>query len=786
MQLHISVRNLVEFIFRSGDIDNRVGKTVNTDAMMEGTRIHKKIQNSMDDGYMPEVPLKYVVDSDMYELTLEGRADGIFEDEGINWIDEIKGMYRKVEFFEEPVFVHKAQAMCYAYIFATLNNLDKIGVQMTYCNLDEPELLTKGIKRFREIFGYEKLKQWFDDLIGKYRKWADIQCRSRIRRQDSIKELQFPFEYRVGQKKLVEDVYRTILRQKTLFLQAPTGVGKTISTIFPAVKAVGEELADRIFYLTAKTITASVAIDTFNELQHLGYHAKIIQLTAKEKLCLCEEMDCNPVNCPYAKGHFDRVNDAVFDLLQRDGLFDRDEIIDQAEKFHVCPFEMSLDTAIWCDDIICDYNYLFDPNVYLKRFFQEGIKGDYIFLVDEAHNLVERSRSMYSAGIYKEDFLSIKKIIKPYSKKIEKLLEKCNTALLGYKRECEGYSVHETIGTLAFSLMRLSGELDEFLQKPMEFPGRKDVLDFYFRIRNFLNIYELVDEHYVIYSEIADDGRFMLRLMCVDPSQNVQRCLDKGKATIFFSATFLPIDYYKKLLSTKKDNYAIYAQSTFVQKNRLIAFANDVSTKYSRRTESEYRKIADYINKIVSVHKGNYMVFFPSYKFMENVRDYFNDEFNLDNEFNIIAQTSKMSEEEREKFLERFNENSQNTLIAFCVMGGIFGEGIDLKNEKLIGTIIVGTGLPQISNEKQILKEYYDDCGENGFDYAFRYPGINKVLQAAGRVIRTAEDYGVIILLDERFLQRNYEALYPREWNDRKICSINNVEKLVTDFWKKF
>lgn len=334
--------------------------------------------------------------------------------------------------------------------------------------------------------------------------------------------------------------------------------------------------------------------------------------------------------------------------------------------------------------------------------------------------------------------------------------------------------------------MRLSGELDEFLQKPMEFPGRKDVLDFYFQIRNFLNIYELVDEHYVIYSEIADDGRFMLRLMCVDPSQNVQRCLDKGKATIFFSATFLPIDYYKKLLSTKKDNYAIYAQSTFVQKNRLIAFANDVSTKYSRRTESEYRKIADYINKIVSVHKGNYMVFFPSYKFMENVRDYFNDEFNLDNEFNIIAQTSKMSEEEREKFLERFNENSQNTLIAFCVMGGIFGEGIDLKNEKLIGTIIVGTGLPQISNEKQILKEYYDDCGENGFDYAFRYPGINKVLQAAGRVIRTAEDYGVIILLDERFLQRNYEALYPREWNDRKICSINNVEKLVTDFWKKF
>ena len=777
-QLHISVRNLVEFIFREGDIDNRSSRAMSADAMMEGTRIHRKFQGSMGKEYQAEVPLSLVVEGDLYELTVEGRADGIFTEDGKCFVDEIKGMYRKVELFEKPVFVHRAQAMCYAYIFALQNNMETIGIQMTYCNLE-----TEQTKYFREEFSFEEIKKWFDDLMEEYGKWATFQCEMKNQRQASIKELDFPYEYRPGQKKLVSDVYRTIMRQKLLFMQAPTDVGKTISTIFPAVKAVGEELADRIFYLTAKTITATVAKETFALLEKNGYRAKTIQITAKEKLCPCDEMECNPVTCPYAKGHFDRVNDAVFDLLHRCEMIERDDILLQADRYTVCPFELCLDTASWCDNVICDYNYVFDPNVYLKRFFQEGIKGDYIFLIDEAHNMVERSRQMYSAQIYKEDFLTVKRIMKEHSRSIEKALEKCNKILLGMKRECENYTVYDTFGNMVFSFMRLMTLLDEFLQKANEFPGKRDVMDFYFELRNFLNIYDLVDEHYVMYSELEADGRFMLKLFCVDPSLNIQKRLDKGKSAVFFSATFLPVNYYKSLLSTKKDNYAIYADSTFDSKKRLLAMATDVSTRYTRRSRSEYERIAGYINAVVTQKTGNYMVFFPSYKMMNDVADIYCEKYADETE--LMLQKNNMSEAEREEFLDRFSEESDRTLVAFGIMGGIFGEGIDLKNDRLIGAIVVGTGLPQISNERTILKDYYDAENGCGFDYAFRYPGINKVLQAAGRVIRTTEDTGVILLLDERFWQREYDLLYPREWSDRKPCNIANVGKLVADFWEQ-
>lgn len=842
-ELHTSVRNLVEFILRGGDIDNRSGRMI-TDAMMEGSKIHRKIQRSMGEDYQAEVPLALTIEAEEYMLVIEGRADGIAYGEFPNqnsekeaytqdtfldrtgkseemvYIDEIKGVYRNVATMEAPVYVHKAQAMCYAYIYALQNHLDQIGVQMTYCNLD-----TEDVKLFQEVFAWDALADWFGNLIAEYRKWADWQIMWRRKRQESIQNLEFPYPYREGQRKLVGDVYRTIHRGKNLFLQAPTGVGKTISTIFPAVKAVGEELADRIFYLTAKTITATVAKETFGLLREQGYQAKIIQLTAKEKLCLCGntaieqeaadqdnpypdfpqiKLECNPQNCPYAKGHFDRVNDAVFELLQASDLFTREEILAQARKHRVCPFELSLDVATWCDNILCDYNYVFDPNVYLKRFFQDSSKEKYLFLVDEAHNLVDRSREMYSATLYKEDILAVKKIMKPHNQAIARTLDKCNKAMLDFKRECENYSVCESVGVLTFYLMRLVSQMEEFFEKPREFPDKKTVLDFYFELRNFVNIYDLVDENYVIYDEMQEDGRFMIKLFCVDPSKNLQKCIDKSVSTIFFSATLLPINYYKRLLSTKEDNYAIYAQSTFDETQRLLAFGRDVSTKYTRRGPAEYEKIARYIRAAIRSKKGNYMVFFPSYKMMQDVYDVFvrveresdtrngvavSDEQNiaeesLEESLTIIMQHSNMNEAEREEFLQAFEQEDGGTLVAFCVMGGIFGEGIDLKNDRLIGAVIVGTGLPQISNEREILKQYYDKQGLSGFDYAFRYPGINKVLQAAGRVIRTQEDRGIIVLLDERFLQSDYNALYPREWKNRIVGNVETVDAEICKFWE--
>lgn len=776
--IKISVRNLVEFILRSGDIDNRQGKAAQKEAMQEGSRIHRKIQRRMGASYQSEVPLKIELNRKRYVLVIEGRADGIITENDHVTVDEIKGVYRDVNLMEGPVLVHTAQAKCYAYITALQQELSEISIQMTYCNLD-----TEEIRRFREVYSFLELSMWFEELIRSYERWADFQYEAKLERDTSIVKLEFPFPYRKGQKELAADVYRTIKREKTLFIQAPTGTGKTLTTLFPAVKAVGEGLADKIFYLTAKTITRTVAKEAFDLMREQGYRGRVMVITAKEKLCLCEEMDCNPVHCPYAKGHYDRVNDAVFDLLQREYDITREILLEQAENFQVCPFEMCLDLSLWLDDIICDYNYVFDPNVYLKRFFGEGVKGEYLFLVDEAHNLAERAREMYSAVLYKEDVLLIKRILKNYSRKCTMALERCNKRLLEMKRECETYEVLDHIGDLVFALMQSASALEEFFLKDLVFPEKKDVQEFYLNLRHFLNMYDRVDENYVIYTEQETDRRFKLKLFCVNPAQNLQECIDKSRSTIFFSATLLPIQYYKKLLSVREDNYAVYAKTVFEEKQRLLAVGRDVSSKYTRRTDREFQRIADYIYQASSCRKGNYMVFFPSYKMMEQVWEKFLEKEGILEELDCICQESGMDEQEREEFLQAFSGKREKTLIGFCVLGGIFAEGIDLKHEALIGVIIVGTGLPQISHEREILKEFYQEQEGEGFGYAFRYPGMNKVLQAAGRVIRTAKDQGIILLLDERFLQREYQDLFPREWENCQVVSLSEVQKTVEEFW---
>lgn len=777
-RIRISVRNLVEFIFRSGDIDNRIGKGAQKEAMQEGSRMHRKIQGRMGMEYRAEVPLKLEVPQEQYVLALEGRADGIITNADGVTVDEIKCMYTDVTRFEKPIFVHKAQAMCYAYIYALQNGLDQISVQLTYCDLD-----TEEICRFEEAFSFFWLERWFQDMMEAYRKWTDFQFAWRKIRQTSIQTLEFPFPYREGQYKLVGDVYRTIHRKKILFIQAPTGTGKTISTLFPAIRAVGENLGDKIFYLTAKTITRTVAKDTCDLLKAKGYRGKVIVLTAKEKMCPCEEMDCNPSNCLRAKGHYDRVNDAVYDLITTEEDFTRERMLAQAEKYQVCPFEMSLDASLYADIIICDYNYVFDPNVYLKRFFSEEEKGDYIFLVDEAHNLVERGREMYSAVLVKEEILTVKKLVRGKDRKLEAALEKCNRQMLEWKRECETYTIYESIGAFAFSLMRLMSLLDIFLQSRGEMPERKEVTEFYLNLRHFMNMFERVDENYVLYSDFDETDRFCLHLYCVNPSVNLQECLERGKSTIFFSATLLPVNYYKNLLSSKKDNYAVYADSAFREEQRLLFIGRDVSSLYTRRTLGEFHHIALYIQQVLRAKKGNYLIFFPSYRFMEDVYEQFlavNEQ-----EADCMMQSGNMNEADREEFIQEFSNPRGKSLAAFCVLGGIFSEGIDLKEDLLIGVLIVGTGLPQICNQREILKEYYQEENGQGFDYAYQYPGMNKVLQAAGRVIRTASDRGIIGLLDERFLRSDYRQLFPREWSQYEVHTLDSLPGALEAFWKK-
>ncbi len=869
MEVRISVRGLVEFILRSGDIDNRKAASPEN-AMQEGGRIHRMIQRRMGPSYQAEVSLSHVYDAGEYEIVVEGRADGIIteyaghpmpesagklpqkeEQSGMEekaadsvetppaltpgqeqsvqkltvTIDEIKGTYHDLKKMRGPVPVHLAQAKCYAYIYATQKKLSDIRVRMTYCHME-----TEEIRYFHEEYLYEELRIWFEELMEQYRKWADYQFAWQKCRQASIKEMEFPFPYREGQKELATYVYQTIYHKRKLFIEAPTGAGKTISTVFPALKAMGEGLCERIFYLTAKTITRTVADDTINLLRERGLKLKSVILTAKDKICFMRgpadgnplqtqyadgvvngekgvfarpnQPECNPAACPYAKGHYDRVNEAMYELLTHADNFTRERIEEYARRYQVCPFEMCLDMSLFADAVICDYNYLFDPHVYLRRFFAEGVRGEYIFLVDEAHNLVERGREMYSALLCKESFLELKRTVKAYDERIAKNLDKCNKEMLALKRECEGCQVVEETDALVRALMRLGAAIEDYLEDHDDSPVRADILSFYFEVSHFLEMYELADENYVTYSELREDGSFIVKLFCVNPAGNLRNCMRRGRSTILFSATLLPILYYKTLLGAEEGDYEVYAKSVFRPDKLGLYIGSDVTSRYTRRGDAEYYRIASYIHNIIEKRQGNYMVFFPSHSFLQRVFEIYRKYFNEEETVECILQESHMNEESREAFLNRFRGNEdcdlqsqiqmdiemeeERSLLGFCVMGGIFSEGIDLKNDSLIGAIIVGTGLPQVCNERELLKKYFDGWGENGFNYAYRYPGMNKVLQAAGRVIRTVDDFGVVALLDERFLSPAYQRLFPREWQERVVVTVDQIGRKVERFWDEW
>ena len=783
MELHISIRNLVEFVLRYGDIDNRKG-AMHEDAMQEGARLHRMIQRRMGADYQAEVSLKHSMERTGYHILIEGRADGVIEKEELAIIDEIKCTYRDIFRMKEADPIHLAQAKCYAYIYAHENGKEQMQVQMTYCAME-----TEEIRYFHYDYTKAELAVWFEELLADYGRWADFEYEWKGKCKDSIKELTFPFPYRKGQKELATYVYQTIYHKKKLYLEAPTGVGKTISTVFPAVKAMGEGLAEKIFYFTAKTITRTVANDTFSLLRQQGLSFKTVVLTAKDKVCFQEETECNPVYCQYAKGHYDRVNNAIYSLLTNEDNFDRETIERYAAKYQVCPFELCLDMSLFADGVIGDYNYLFDPHVSLKRFFSPEIKRDFIFLIDEAHNLVERGRSMYSAEIRKEEFLSLKRIVKEHNTYLEKQLGQCNKELLRLKRECEDYQIEPDIDLLIKMLLRLLAAMDKHLEEQEESPVKKEVLELYFTVSHFLSIYEKLDEHYVTYSQLEADGSFLVKLFCVNPTVNLEECMRKGRSSILFSATFLPIQYYKKLLGAVEGDYEVYAQSVFDEKKKLLLVSRDVTSKYTRRTQSEYEKIAAYIKTVIDCRRGNYMVFFPSYSFLRQVADVFQTMY-AGESISLLEQEEFMNEAQREVFLNSFmnqeSDKRMETLVGLCVLGGVFSEGIDLKNDSLIGAVIVGTGLPMVCLEREILKQHFTGNGEDGFDYAYRFPGMNKVQQAAGRVIRTEEDRGVVVLLDERFLTSAYRNMFPKEWKEYIPVMLDQATGHLQQFWNDY
>ncbi len=768
--MRISVRNLIEFIYRQGDIDDRIGGIASA---QEGTRLHKVIQKELKEQcdeseektYINEMYLSRELCDKEINIILEGRADGVIitssqEDNNTRVkIIEIKTTMKDLLTLEENEnFLHWAQGKLYGHIYCEEENLSEIDIDLIYCHRE-----SLHTKTFSKTFLREELKKFFNEVMGRYTRWIHLQSSWIELRNNSIEKLDFPFEnYRKGQRELAINIYRTIKEKKDIYIEAPTGTGKTISTIFPAIKSFTINNSAKLIYLTAKNITKGVAENTLDILRGSGMKLRTLTITAKDKICFLEERICNGDACEYAKGHFDRVNDAILAMIENNEVFNQQIIEEYSRQFKVCPFELSLDLIAWCDFIIGDYNYFFDPKAMIKRMAFDDTP--YIFLIDEAHNLVDRGREMYSAEIKESDLKELKKEFKYKNKKLIGIINKIIKQLKEYTIGEKGnIIIDEGPGEMLVLFRLFATEGENYLKEHSGETIDEIFLNVYFSFLDFIRIGELFSEDFVLYCN-NEDMDIRIKIFCLNPSNVIKQCIKGNISNIFFSATLSPMNYFKNLLGGDDKSYSIKLQSPFPPENRNLILKYDIDTRYKYRDKSYY-PICKYINETLNNYEGNFLVFFPSYEYMTKVYEVYCKNFS---EHNIYLQESVMTEEERGEFLERFSlmdedKNSKERTIGFVVLGGVFSEGIDLIGDRLKGAIIVGVGLPKISFERKLIEEYFNEIGEPGFHYAYTFPGMNKVIQAMGRVIRTEEDKGTIMLLDKRYRSEIYQKLMPIE-----------------------
>ncbi|MCL2323537.1 MAG: ATP-dependent DNA helicase, partial [Oscillospiraceae bacterium] len=759
--INISCRDLVEFIFKSGSINN-LFQSMNK--RNEGILIHKKIQNSYAiEEFSKEVTLSYEIEYDDFILRVSGRADGIWKNLFGYKIEEIKSTSFDLKLIDENFYnVHLAQAKVYGYIFSKNENLDKIDIKLTYYNV-----ITEDIKIFEFNFSAEDLTLFFNELIDKYLKWVYFFLSWRKIRNQNLKNLEFPFkEYRKGQRDFAIRVYNAIKNSKKLFCEAPTGIGKTISTIFPSLKSMSEGYCDRIFYLTSKNTTSKIAEEAILNINKKGDYVKFIKITAKEKICSFKECTCNPESCPYTLNYFDKINDVVFEIINNHTSFTTELIEIYSKKYSLCPFELTLDLSNYADFIICDYNYLFDPRVYLKRFF-ENVSERYVFLIDECHNLIDRAREMYSSEISKKEILEGKKLLKYVS---PKSINALNKKLIEYKKllvESDHFIFKEEEEDLYILVSNVVLSLEEALSKLNPSIEKDTLLNLYFNLVNFLKISEIYDENcYVTYcSNTLDD--FIFKLYCIDPCKFIKKCYKKAVSSILFSATLMPLDYHIDLLGKDEDDVFLRLPSPFSPLNRKIIVCSNIDLRFNNRN-SYVQKISDYINTATSAKEGNYLVFSPSYEYMKLIYEDFTNRYP---HFNTMIQIQNQDERSREDFLNFFKENPVESHIGFSVLGGVFSEGIDLKYDRLIGAIIISVGIPKINFERDMIRDFYENKNSKGYLYAYTYPGIIKVFQASGRVIRTLDDKGIILLIDDRYTYSVYKKLFPSHYNPYSIIA---------------
>ncbi|MCL4300541.1 MAG: ATP-dependent DNA helicase [Anaerolineae bacterium] len=780
ISLKTSVRNLIEFVLREGDLFGSGFQ--GSDRALLGSRGHRRLQKSRPEGYQAEVVISHLVETADLRLEIFGRIDGIFSLGEPVILEEIKTTTQDLQLVPADNPLHWGQAQCYAYMYARQHNLIEMQVFLTYYHLDSQETVT-----FRRSFSFSDLERFFTDLVTTYINWMRRVKAWQERRDTSIHQLDFPYTaYRGGQRDLAVTVYRTIQKKEQLFVQAPTGIGKTIATLFPAVKAIGTGLIARIFYLTAKTPGRRVAEQTLDDMRQAGLHLKSVTLTAKEKICFCTATGGEPEECPFARNYYGKVKTALAETYEIEA-FTRPVIADLAQRYELCPFEFSLDLALWADCIVGDYNYVFDPSVYLRRFF-DNVVEPYLFLVDEAHNLPDRARAMYSAELDKQTVVELRKNLKPHLPDLARTLNEINQVLLTQGKQCTLTEPpvlveQERPEALLKALRRFTHQAEAWLALNQKTIFRPALLDFYFQANTYLRTAEaFFGSGYVSYFEKKGQGGLTAKLFCLDPAPFLAAVLERSRATVSFSGTLLPLDYFDRVLTGSTSHPKLVLRSPFPSENLALLIHNQVSTRYTHRANS-YEDVAAVIEQVCVAQPGNYLVFFPSYAYLAAVAGLVKERRP---KWQFLMQERGMTETSRDAFLARFSVVETGTLLGFVVMGGIFGEGIDLVGERLIGAVIVGVGLPQVSLERDLLKAYFAEHGHNGFAYAYQYPGLNRVMQAAGRVIRTEQDRGVILLIDERLTLSRYTRLFPPEWRHFQVVRHHEgLEERLRHFWRK-
>ncbi|MBN2853529.1 MAG: ATP-dependent DNA helicase [Clostridia bacterium] len=761
--IKVAVKDLVSFSVNKGNIEKK-GSFSMIDSAYEGTAIHSYFQKKMVDlhgkeKFTKEQYLAIKVENEIVSLDISGRIDGLLIDEKVT-IYEVKTTLRDVDHIDPEEYVnHWGQAFCYGYIYGIQNDISELDIVLIYINRENDQE-----KSFQITYTIEQLKEIFDQYANNYLNWMSTQTKWLQIRNISAATMEFPFtDYRAGQRELAAKVFRAIRDEERLYVTAPTGIGKTMGTLFPAIKALGEGLVDRIFYLTAKTVTAKVAMQAYKILNKNGLNLRTLVITAKDKVCPYEVRNCDPLVCEKARGYYERMPHCRKELL-KEQYFDRETINKYASIYNICPFELSLDTASYSDLIICDYNYLFDPRIKLQRFFID-VNEKYCFLVDEAHNLVDRGRSMYSAEIVKSEILMLRRKTNPTWMDVKKRLANVNKEMNTIKKDCfdmksEDYYMENHIpAKLVTEVRRLATVMEKYFDYEMDAEYQALFLDLYFKLYYFSKVSEFYDVRYKSFYQIKGSD-MSVKLMCLDPSHLLSKAMDCGICTTLFSATLEPKSYYMDILGGREFDKSISLYSPFPSENFKVIVEGRISTKYKDR-DMTYTEIAQLLKEAFSRQIGNYIVYFPSYRYLNSVMEIYRE---MVYDVEIMVQKQGMDEIEREIFLERFDDHGEKTLVAFAVMGGIFGEGIDLEGEKLNGVVIIGTGIPMICPENEMIKDYYDRIDNKGFDYSYTYPGINRVLQAAGRVIRTENDRGFVILVDSRFAGAKYRRLFPPWW----------------------